>query len=198
VTMVFDFQILKVQLILSLIEVVKQVNRLGGCTRCLKLDHKRHDCISGIRCATYYNYGHKFVVCFTKSRPSLCWRPKKPSKPKGLEFTELVGGEFQGPRLNSVSPPITSTAVDEVESPTPAPPPLPSVALSTQPLHAVDHRSEDMDNFIVDPAPYVPHGMELEDWTQPARGRIIISGNPPRRHEEYAIVTLILPLNRIS
>lgn len=50
-----------------------------------------------------------------------------------------------------------------------------------------------MANFAVNPEPFVLAGLELEDWARPARGRIIISGNPPRRHAEYAIVTVHPP-----
>jgi len=39
----------------------------------------------------------------------------------------------------------------------------------------------------------VPEGLEIEDWARPSRGRIIISGNRPRRHEVYAIVTVRPP-----
>jgi hypothetical protein len=47
-----------------------------------------------------------------------------------------------------------------------------------------------MANFEVDPAPFVPEGMNVEDWARPARGRIIIAANPLRRHEEYAIISI--------
>jgi hypothetical protein len=50
-----------------------------------------------------------------------------------------------------------------------------------------------MANFAVDLEPYIPEGLELEDWARPARGRIIVSANPPRAHEEYAIITLVPP-----
>jgi hypothetical protein len=50
-----------------------------------------------------------------------------------------------------------------------------------------------MANFPVNPDPFVPDGLGIEDWTRPARGRIIISDNPPRRHNEYAIITLNPP-----
>jgi hypothetical protein len=50
-----------------------------------------------------------------------------------------------------------------------------------------------MANFVVDPAPFVPEGLEIEDWARPARSRIVINGNPPRRHDEYAIVSLVPP-----
>jgi len=51
----------------------------------------------------------------------------------------------------------------------------------------------DMANFAINPALFVPDGLEIKDWAWPTRGRIIISGNPPRRHEEYAIVTVLPP-----
>jgi hypothetical protein len=50
-----------------------------------------------------------------------------------------------------------------------------------------------MANFPVNPDPFVPDGLGIEDWARPARGRIIISDNPPRRHNEYAIITLNPP-----
>jgi hypothetical protein len=50
-----------------------------------------------------------------------------------------------------------------------------------------------MANFAVDPTPFVTEGLEIEDWARPARGRIVINGNPPRRHDEYAIVSLAPP-----
>ncbi|XP_021315176.1 vacuolar protein-sorting-associated protein 36-like [Sorghum bicolor] len=48
-----------------------------------------------------------------------------------------------------------------------------------------------MANFEVNPTPYVPMGMDIEQWARPARGRMVISGHPPRRHEQYAIITLM-------
>jgi hypothetical protein len=51
-----------------------------------------------------------------------------------------------------------------------------------------------MANFVVDLAPYVLDGFEVEDWACLARGRIIISGNPPRCHEDYAIITVHPPI----
>jgi hypothetical protein len=35
--------------------------------------------------------------------------------------------------------------------------------------------------------------MNVEDWARPARGRIVIMANPPRRHEEYAIISIDPP-----
>ena len=50
-----------------------------------------------------------------------------------------------------------------------------------------------MANFAINPTLFVPDGLEIEDWARPTRGRIIISGNLPRHHEEYAIVTVLPP-----
>jgi hypothetical protein len=50
-----------------------------------------------------------------------------------------------------------------------------------------------MANFLVNPDPFVPDGLGIEDWARPARGRIIINDNSPRHHDEYAIITLNPP-----
>jgi hypothetical protein len=50
-----------------------------------------------------------------------------------------------------------------------------------------------MANIEVDPAPFVPKGMNVEDWARPTRGRIVITTNPPRHHEEYAIISIDPP-----
>lgn len=69
-----------------------------------------------------------------------------------------------------------------------------TLASSCSPGSSEDSDSNgDMANFAVNPEPFVPYGLEVEDWARPARGRIIISGNPPRRHEEYAIVSMHPP-----
>ncbi|KAG2538202.1 hypothetical protein PVAP13_9NG345100 [Panicum virgatum] len=48
-----------------------------------------------------------------------------------------------------------------------------------------------MVNFACNPQPYLPQGAHVEHgWYRPARSRITLGGEPPRRHEEYAIVVL--------
>lgn len=48
-----------------------------------------------------------------------------------------------------------------------------------------------MANFVCNPQPFLPDGAHIEHgWQRPARGRVALGGEPPRRHEEYAIVTL--------
>lgn len=176
-----------------MIEVVNRVRRLGGCTRCFSLNHICFDCISAPRCSAYFKIGHKFKACLMRSQPRLLWRPKSSQQ------YERPRVENEEPVANSISPPIPSEG--EEENPTPCATSHPSSKASA-PLHPVfsvhpssedDQVKEDMANFAVDPAPFVPHGLEVEDWVRPARGRIIVGGNTPCRHEEYAIVTLLPP-----
>ncbi|CAN6173140.1 unnamed protein product [Urochloa humidicola] len=48
-----------------------------------------------------------------------------------------------------------------------------------------------MANFHCNPTPYLPPGAHVEDgWQRPARGRVALGGEPPRRHEDYAVITL--------
>jgi hypothetical protein len=74
-----------------------------------------------------------------------------------------------------------------------SPPPLHSNLSASRNSPEADELEQDMANFPVNPTPFVPDGLEIEDWARPARGKIIISGNPPRQHEDYAIVTVRPP-----
>jgi hypothetical protein len=47
--------------------------------------------------------------------------------------------------------------------------------------------------FVLVPAPFISEDLEIEDWAQPVCGRIVISGNPPHCHDEYAIISLTPP-----
>lgn len=179
-------------------DTVERARRLGGCTRCFSVNHRSFNCKSALRCAVCFKYGHRYKFCLTKSRPRVFWRPKKSisiEKP-------MVENEESWP--NSVSSPIHTT---ELQNPTEGATSIHG-SRSREPVHLHldthaspsppsliegDDPEPDMANFVVNPAPYVPEGLEVEDWARPARGRIIISGNPPRRHEEYAIATVLPP-----
>ncbi|CAO2144477.1 unnamed protein product [Urochloa humidicola] len=48
-----------------------------------------------------------------------------------------------------------------------------------------------MANFPCNPMLYMPMGQHVEDgWLRPARTRVALGGEPPRRHEQYAIIRL--------
>ncbi|CAN6359072.1 unnamed protein product [Urochloa humidicola] len=51
-----------------------------------------------------------------------------------------------------------------------------------------------MANFPCNPMLYIPPGLHLEQaWVRPARSRVALGGEPPRRHEQYAVITLEPP-----
>lgn len=175
-------------------EIVKRAHRLGGCTRYLSPHHRAFDCISKIRCAACFKYGHKYKVCLTRSQPSIFWRPKEPCQSEWVRLDEEARPEVEAVEANSNSPPNQRTVLFEEENPSPTISPPQSPAISPSPVGSLsDSNAEDMAHFAVNPTPYVPNGFEVEDWARPARGRIIVCGNPPRRHEEYAIVTVHPP-----
>lgn len=172
-------------------EVVKRARRLGGCTRCFSLNHVCFDCKSAPRCTACFKVGHKFKACVTKSQPKIFWRPKSKIQ------CERPYLESEEPGANSESPPNPLTVLNPIDNSA-----LPSGLCASEPatLHTEsllplenDQEEEDMANFAVNPEPFVPDGLEVEDWARPAHGRIIVSGNPPRHHNEYAIITVLPP-----
>lgn len=51
-----------------------------------------------------------------------------------------------------------------------------------------------MANFPVNPQPFLVRDMQVDHgWNRPARGRLALGGEPPREHEEYAIVSIQPP-----
>lgn len=179
-------------------KIIDRARRMGGCTRCFGIDHRRINCHSPLRCAGCFNYGHKLKFCYARARPRIFWRPKTvpQSEMANVEVQETERAE-QEAHVNSL--PIPNKE-GELENPTQHLGSPPSQPASPSPVHLVssstpedDQAEETMANFAVDPAPFIPLGLELEDWARPARGRIVISGNPPRRHEENAIATVYPP-----
>jgi hypothetical protein len=93
--------------------------------------------------------------------------------------------------VNSVSPPIYSASVENPNSNEELTPPLePKTSRPSSTKASGGKTTEEMANFEVDPTPFVPEGMNVEDWARPACGRIVITANPPRCHEEYAIISI--------
>lgn len=165
----------------------------GGCTRCLSLNHRSIDCFLAPRCVACFNYGHKFKFCLTRSRPNILWQPKTTRSFEWASLTNLAGVEAEEARGNSISPPIPTAVLTEEENPTLDTEPVLSEETPPPCSQKEDQLKEAMANFAVNLAPFVPYGLEVEDWARPARGRIVISGNPPHRHEEYAIATIHPP-----
>lgn len=173
-------------------EVVKRARRLGGCTWCFSLNHICFDCKSAPRCAACFKVGHKFKACVTKSRPKIFWRPKSNIQ------CEKPLVENEEARMNSESPLNSPTVfINPIDI---SARPSDSCALEHATPHIEtlllpenDQEEEDMANFAVNSEPFVPDGLEVKDWARLACGRIVISGNPPRHHDEYAIITVLPP-----
>jgi hypothetical protein len=161
----------------------------GGCSRCFAFNRRRYDCRGKIRCAACFKSGHIFKFCLTKAQPRIAWRPKSvgvscqpdPKVERSSHYCQPISEGEESPRSaeetvpNSVSPPIhrsatanpLSSSKPELRSPAPSSP-------------AAGQGDGDVANFDVDPVPFVPEGMNVMVWAQPARGRIIFSANPPR------------------
>lgn len=98
---------------------IVNVRRLGHCTRCFGLNHKAINCLSAIRCAACFKYGHRYKWCFTKKKPKVCWQPKLPFELKGPQRERSNSGT---PSSSAGAPPKTrdvchSTALHSKENP---------------------------------------------------------------------------------
>lgn len=80
---------------------------------------------------------------------------------------------------DNISPPIHAKTTENPKTHT-----VPSTSQSScpatifSPLPDNSLSDEAMANFAVNPEPFLPMGMEVEDWARPARGRIVVYGNP--------------------
>lgn len=146
-----------------------------SCSKCLCLGHVAQFCLSKVWCKTCFNYGHQFRWCLTRTRPRLLWRPK-------VTVAPVQNPKIPIPVQNSTPSPCLVILENHDHNQSTVnhnPPPT-----DHQPL------SNTMANFDVNPIPYIPMGFDLEHWARPACGRMVLAGNPPQRHEEYAIATL--------
>jgi hypothetical protein len=55
---------------------INRFQRLGGCARCLELNHSGSNCSCPPKCVECFKRGHKFKFCQTRNRPRVFWRPK--------------------------------------------------------------------------------------------------------------------------
>lgn len=150
------------------------------CWNCLLIGHVARYCSRTPRCKYCYNYGHRAQQCLTRNLPRAAWRPKQKSLTEDNNRHHEDGADSPAP--SSATP-----SADPTVGQTSSPPPLPSTIASPVP---VDVDNVGMANFDVDLSPYIPEGFDLEQWARPARGRMVIFGNPPRRHEMFAIATM--------
>lgn len=184
------------------------------CSRCLCGGHSSKYCSFPVRCLVCFNYGHRAKFCLlqpkcqmiwmpkqmvqieNESGPKIKWKPKKPidQQPRSEQVTNMVSDP---PASRKVQEPSASTP----QSPSPLLNSLHSGVVEEPPSDTRNdqappppHQPDRMANFACDPSPFIPFGAHVENgWQRPARSRVAIGGEPPRRHEEYAIVTLDPP-----
>lgn len=161
------------------------------CVNCFALGHVSRQCLSPIRCKSCWRYGHRAKHCYSNRRPKTKWQPK-PSAGNRKQWKSKTsaeeGNKGQNPSRSDSAP---------NSSPSFPPPPTSASSPSTEKTPAPFGDSpfivdDDMANFACNPQPYLPPGVHVEHgWLRPARSRVVLGGYPPRRHEEYGIITLI-------
>jgi hypothetical protein len=157
--------------------------------------HMAKDCSNNWHCKACFKYGHKARLCLTRAQPRILWAPK-PVKPittdapadvdeaqppldLGASISEATRKSHKSPSSPSYS--ATSSLTSQLSHRPSTPPLSPTVAptLNT------------MANFPCNLMLYTPAGMHVEHgWQHPARARVALGGEPPRRHEQFAILEL--------
>lgn len=184
------------------------------CSRCMRMGHLRKFCKFPVRCLVCYNYGHWAKNCFLSKtklfwrpkrhpRPSLVanpkvqWKPKVPllQQPKEGETTSLMSDSLSSPQeAQGLHPPNSQLELPFLIVPSGTSAGEENPSNSNDALAPTPPSDDHMANFACDPTSFIPFGAHIEDgWQRPARTRVAIGGEPPRRHEEYAIVTLVPP-----
>ncbi|KAG2538408.1 hypothetical protein PVAP13_9NG430000 [Panicum virgatum] len=138
------------------------------CGKCLRPGHAARFCRSVWRCRDCFKLGHKATWCRTAAKPKLFWAPKPVKGVAGMSQALGFSTETDD-RDSSVTSPVASP-FDSSSSP----------SNSSSATPAGDP-----------PLPTKPEGMHVQHgWARPARARVALGGEPPRRHEEYAIITM--------
>ncbi|TVT99299.1 hypothetical protein EJB05_55348, partial [Eragrostis curvula] len=188
------------------------------CSRCLSPGHVGNECTNEVRCTTCYCYGHVSNFCLNKRiARKIFWKPKvieESSSPAHDEAQQSMPtaqsdgpegkqAEAEGSGVNargneSATQPLLTVHSPTIKEQSVPPPILQQEERAKSPLNSDTSPAlsadQQMANFPIDPAPYLPIGVGPQvGWLRPARGRLAIAGDARRRHEEYAIVSLIPP-----
>lgn len=168
--------------------------------------HHAVNCRQQFRCWSCWNYNHYSWACRTKTSLKIFWAPKKHLSLS--QSAEQVNNSVLD-KLGTVhggSAPSTDNTSRSPEPPSflPYTPsevfllPL-SLSCSPSPLLALASVVHPMLTFALDPTPVLPIGAELaHGWQRPARSRVAVGEEPPRRFEEFAIAVLTLsPLEHL-
>lgn len=187
----------------------RQLALNAHCSRCLRRGHSIKFCRFPTRCLICFNYGHRAKQCLLQRKARLRWKPKsqpnsklewKPKIPLDWEpnrdqETCMLENNSHPPGETQASGSSTSQSSSSLHSSLPHPGDVksPSTEILEQVLPSPPHPAA-MANFACNPAPFLSFGAHVEDgWHRPMRTRMALGGEPPRRHEEYAIISLEPP-----
>ncbi|XP_052133792.1 uncharacterized protein LOC127752454 isoform X2 [Oryza glaberrima] len=174
------------------------------CPRCLQLGHLEAECTNRVRCAACSKLDHRAAVCWSKSKkkvwvqksksssgPSTALVPvaQKSSQPMFAKTVSIIPKAAQG-RDNLLIGSVPLTCLDNRQFPSAS---SSSPALSLNPICTVHQAS--MANVNVDPTPFVPPAMGINAaWLHRLpRDDLIITDDPPKRHEGIAVAVLEPP-----
>lgn len=185
--------------------------------RCLRRGHSHRSCIFQVRCLNCFNYGHWAKYCFSKSIISRGWigKPKAPT-PRSTQSSPVIRWRPRIPIVQAIENPLEQSLENTVH--TPPQESQEAGALTSQATSSATHLYSEsptgcedeltphcssplssppsdqeaaIANFMCDPTLYLPLGAHVEDgWQRPACSWVAISGEPPRCHKEYAIVSM--------
>ena len=188
------------------------------CARCLDLGHMQRFCKAQSPVKYKLEWRPKAIV--TQSSPKINWRPVKPvgnscSKSQVHPIIDYALETFSNapsapiPIFNETSSNKSSTILDSVPDPphpsrkgkpqpactsSPSPsanPTVHQVPLKPTTSHLPHVNVGSMANYPVNPQAFLISGLTVNHgWNRPARGRMVLGGEPTREHEYFAIVSL--------
>ncbi|KAJ1255823.1 hypothetical protein BS78_K154700 [Paspalum vaginatum] len=185
-----------------------------ACFICLSPKHPPRLCPSNLQCGNCNFLGHSKSLC--SARSDSWWWKRKPSGLNKETTVDGIGPDSFGNLDSRAKGPVVSTSPIPPQkqscpskshplqdTPPPPPPPSPNEENPNHPPasppYSPSPSSPDpeaaMANFPVNPRPFLVSNLQVEDgWNRPARAHLALGGEPPREHEDYAIVS-IEPMN---
>jgi hypothetical protein len=166
------------------------------CSRCLSEGHQASSCASDVRCLWCFGYGHKKSSCFRRRANRFTqWKAKNAIMTPAMaalephaEVTPRTNGqvntgdkEMGGTMSSSHKEVFPSLGV--LGSPSP------SFTVSDP---SISPSSEIMVNFVVNPEPFIPPAMVIEDGGPQRRVRreVFIRGGVSKAHEDCTIAVV--------
>ena len=144
-----------------------------NCSRCLETSHHLSTCTKDVRCRACLVYGHVADICRRAKKKSF-WKRKIPIDHNATFL------DSSAPSHTAETPPPSNPQHD-----TPAGG-YDEAATSLSSSHPPPHQPQ-MANFVVNPDPFTPWGMDVEHWVRPTR----LASSSLEIHHEDMIATVL-------